>query len=186
MGPDLYYVKLRTFGHFKLLLIALALPALLAFAACGGDDDSDDPTPEPSRTAASGTVTPDATATEGPTDAPTDTEAPTSQETPEPTPTPTRRPVDYDHYGENITDILGYYNTQFGSGVVVPVPCPYDVADGVIDCTAEGYGRIALDIEPFGGEVTECRAILSPGGVDLVAASCSTSTPATFFYKIVE
>lgn len=163
-------------------LIPLLPPALLLAAACGGDDDGGDTAGTPSDTAASRAETKDASSTET-ADA---TGTRTFQPTPLSTESPIRRPVAYDHYGENITDILGYYNSKFGNGVAVPVICPYDPTDIVIDCTAEGYGRIALDIEPFGGDVTECRAMLSPGGAELVAASCNVSTLATFFYKIVE
>ncbi len=158
-------------------LTPLFLIALLVAAACSGDDDDD--TAKPSSTESPTSTQAEASETED--------SSPTPESTTfvfEVTNSPTKRAVAFDHYAEAVTDILGYYASTFGTGVVEPVPCPYEEADGVINCTAEGYGRIALDILPTGG-VTECRALLSPGG-DLVAAGCSTDIPAGYFYKIVE
>lgn len=158
-------------------LILLVLPALLLFAACGNDDDTSTTTDSgaPSLSAETSVT---ASAPAGST-----TSTPSPRPTADPTPSPTRRDVASDHFGENIGDPISYLATKV-TGPPAAVPCPFIRAEVVVDCTAEGYGRIAVDIEPV-LEVSECRALTTTAG-DLIAASCTTVDGAFYFYKIEE
>lgn len=164
-------------------LLLLLLPVLLLAAACGGDDDdsststpteneteSPAPTRSPTPTATEQEAEDTGTATESVPPTPFETEAPT-----------TRPGVTADRFAQNTSDILGVLQ-----GVVPEnVPCPYDAAQVVIDCSAEGYGRIALDLEPQ-GEITKCQAVTNPDNDALLAVSCNTDTPSLWIYRLVE
>lgn len=163
-------------------LLLLLLPALLLAAACGGDDDdASSSTPTNSETEsvpASRSPTPTATAQEA---EDTETAMPTAS-TPFETVAPTRRAgITADFFAENTSDILAVLR-----GVIpANVPCPYDAAEVVIDCSSEGYGRIALDLEPQGA-ITQCQAVTNPDNGALLAVSCNTDTPSLWFYRLVE
>lgn len=164
-------------------LLLLLLPALLLAAACGGDDDdASSSTPTNSETEsvpASRSPTPTATAQEA---GDTETAMPTPTSTPFETVAPTRRAgINADFFAENTSDILAVLR-----GVIpANVPCPYDAAEVVIDCSSEGYGRIALDLEPQGA-ITQCQAVTNPDNGALLAVSCNTDTPSLWFYRLVE
>jgi len=162
-----------------LFLVTISL-LLLAVAACGGDDDSGSDasaTPDESSGApASGDVTP--------TNVDSPTPAPTPSPTPEPTPSPTRRPVTADRYARFVGgDVTGFLAATFGAEVPVPVACPWDDSQGIIDCSSEGFGTIALDTFPD-GNVIECRALTLEN--EMLAVSCSTDAPAGWVYRLEE
>jgi len=163
-------------------LLLMLLPILMLAGACGGDDDDASSTPTANETesvAASHSPTPTATDDEA---EDTETASPSPSPTPFETEAPTQRSgVTADRFAQNTSDILAVLR-----GVIPEnVPCPYDATQVVIDCSAEGYGRIALDLEPQ-GEITQCQAVTNPDNGALIAVSCNTDTPSLWFYRLLE
>jgi hypothetical protein len=80
-----------------------------------------------------------------------------------------------------------FINENFGTATPGISACTYDASDVTIDCSAGGYGRIALDPAPTGADTWNCRALITPDG-RLVGASCTTgpgaTVPNSFFYAI--
>ena len=136
-------------------VLALACIALIAFAACGGDDaDETSPTPEPTASA-----TPTATPVPG-TPTPTATPAPTATATPSPVPTATSTPT------ATPTPVLGVdlaVNGSFENGATE--------ADGWILTELEGPRTVELVTD---GARTGQRAI------KITASNTSTPNPGIF------
>lgn len=86
-------------------------------------------------------------------------------------------------------DLVTFLKQTIGSGVSGAKPCPYEATDGIIDCSSQGYGRIALDPVPHGADQWDCRVELTPMG-QAFAASCisvgSPNAPVTFIYGIIQ
>lgn len=170
-------MRIRTV--FPLLLPLLILSLLVA---CGGDDDDSSSTPSATTTkAASATGTP----TEEPTATPEDT-GPTP--TPQLIATPARTlPADADVLALLVLDVLTFLTQEVPGQAPVAVPCSsFEEEEAIIDCTAEGQGRIALDPPPSGGTNWACRALLRPADNTLFAASCVPSEGTTAFFYSVE
>jgi hypothetical protein len=78
-----------------------------------------------------------------------------------------------------VLNFARWYNDTFGTSEAIPVECPYDSQDAIIDCSTQGYGRIAVDPAPTGAADWVCRALLTPDN-RLVAASCTGTTGQAF------
>lgn len=157
---------------FPLILPLIVLSFVLA---CGDDDGDSTPTPSPSPSAEAS-----ASPTEGASPTPGD-------ETPTPTSpvvaTPSRSiPASADHVALAVLNVVVFLSEPpISGGVPQAVPCPYDATDGIIDCTEEGYGQIALDPVPTGADEWECRALLTPAE-ELFAASCTATDSSGLFW----
>jgi hypothetical protein len=144
--------------------VPLLLALTLAFA-CGGDDSSSG-SPSPSASAvASGSPT----------------SSPGGSATPTPTPTieapitvaPSRSLPAADHTGIALLSPLSWLFQHVPSGQPATADCGYNATDGIIDCTAVGYGTIAIDPIPTGSDTWNCHALLTPAPEKaLFAANC--------------
>lgn len=165
-----------------ILMIAAAL--LAAAVACGGDDDN-----------ASATLTPTAPASDGAPTATASTSATSTLPPKSPVATnglfvvPSRDLPAADHDAIGVFDVVGFLNQELNGSQPSPVPCAagIDITQGIIDCTAEGYGTIAVDPIPTGASTWTCRALLRPDNT-LFAASCNGGdpgqVPTAFIYAI--
>jgi hypothetical protein len=87
-----------------------------------------------------------------------------------------------------LTDAVTYYERTMGTATPTYVPCPYDKSLGIVDCSAAGYGKIALDPVPSDSDVWNCKVLLTPAGVVVVASCLSTlaPVPAARIYEVLE
>jgi hypothetical protein len=152
----------------SLLRLLPLLTMLLVAFACGHGNDPGSVTPTPQ-------ATPTASSS-----------GPTAQVAV----TPSRsRPPSADHVGLGLIDIITFLREKIGTATPGVTSCPYDAINGIIDCSSQGSGRIALDPVPHGADQWDCRALLTPSG-EAFAASCtaaaSPKNPVVFIYEIVQ
>ena len=154
--------------RIRTLSLTIALLILAMASACGDDDESP-----------SGSPTSDATAT------PATTLLPTAS--PPLFLTPSRELPPADHAAIGVFDVLSFLEQNLNGGELKPVECTsFDAVQGIIDCTAQGYGTIAVDPIPEATGELLCRALLNPQDA-FFGASCAgmlVSGSGAYFYSI--
>ena len=152
-----------------LIPLVITLAALALAAACGGDD-SPSATPGVSLSSAT-TAASGSPSSQGANATPTPTIQP--QIPPQILVTPGRTLPAATHNALGVFDAVTYFKQELNGDIPVRKPCAgIDVLTGILDCTAAGYGTIAVDPIPVGAQTWDCGALLKPAG-DFFGVSCT-------------